>query len=95
MMLDRYLNQLAQQSRSPWVVASQDGLLVAGAGANVDTLETLAAYAPSQLPMRAERPAALTSRRLELAGERLYVASVGAQPDGEVTESVASLLNHF
>jgi len=89
----RYLDDLAAQiGAAHAVVASADGLLVAGTSHERDTLETLAAYAPSQLPTRVERPAGLSSRRVEVDGHRLYVATVGAPPPAEAADALALIL---
>jgi hypothetical protein len=56
------------------VIATHDGLLIAGAGGDADALEELAAYAPSGLPAKIQRPAGLSSKRIELCGERFYLA---------------------
>lgn len=91
--LDRHLEALARRSGAARaVVASHDGLLLAGAGASRDELEELAAYAPSQLPHRVERPAGLAARRFEVEGERFYVAMIGQQPSVEVAAELARRL---
>lgn len=91
--LDRHLEALAHRLGAPRaVVASHDGLLLAGAGASRDELEVLAAYAPSQLPTRSERPAGLVARRFEVDGERFYVAMIGQQPSAEVAAELAHRL---
>lgn len=91
--LDRTLEALARRSGAARaVVASHDGLLLAGAGASRAELEELAAYAPSQLPQRLERPAGLAARRFEVEGERFYVAMVGQKPSAEVAAELARRL---
>lgn len=74
------------------VVASRDGLLVAGAGASADELELLAAHAPTGLPRRADCPDGLRSRGFELDGERVYLASVGAEPTREAAAELSRAL---
>lgn len=90
----RYLDRLvARIGAQRAVVASADGLLVAGTSSHAqDDLEVLAAYAPSQLPTRADRPAGLAARRIEVDGHRLYVAAVGATPPAEAATDLARIL---
>lgn len=91
--LDRTLEALARRSGAARaVVATHDGLLLAGSGASRSELEELAAYAPSQLPTRVERPAGLVARRFEVEGERFYVAMIGQKPSAEVAAELAQRL---
>lgn len=79
--LERFLTDLAHRTGAGYaVVASSDGLLVAGVGRPADDLETLAAHAPSQLPCQVVRPAGLETRRLEVDGLRLYLGLDVAPP---------------
>lgn len=88
-----YLSCLARQiGAGQAVLASADGLLIAGVGAPSDDLEELAVYAPSQLPASVERPPHLARRRLELGGERVYLATVGAAAPEDAAEDLARLL---
>lgn len=90
----RYLDTLsAQIGAAHAVVASADGLLVAGSSHGEDDLELLAAYAPSQLPTSAVRPAGMASRRIELDGHRLYVATLGATPPAAAADDLARILS--
>lgn len=89
----QYLDGLARRiGAKQAVVASRDGLLVAGTSGRQDDLEELAAFAPSQLPTRVDRPAGLSTRRLEVGGERLYVATLGATPPAEAALDLARIL---
>lgn len=89
----QYLDHLARRiGATRAVVASADGLLVAGSSAAPEALEELAAYAPSQLPARVERPTGLSTRRLEVHGQRLYVAALGAAPPAEAAQELARIL---
>lgn len=91
--LDQQLETLARQvGARQVVVASKEGLLVAGTGADREALETLAAYAPSQLPARIERPRGLEARRFDVEGERFYVAMIGSRPSAEAAQALADRL---
>lgn len=90
LLLERYAQRSGARRA---VLASSDGLLVAGAGAEPDALEELAALAPSSLPHPAERPDDLFRRRVELSGDRLYLAALGAPLPEEAAEALADLLD--
>lgn len=74
------------------VLATFDGLLVAGAGGDRDQQDELAAYAPSSLPAKVARPSGMTVRRVEVMGERFYLASLGAPAPKEAASELEALL---
>lgn len=89
----QYLDGLARRiGVKHAVVASREGLLVAGTSTVREELEELAAFAPSQLPARVDRPKGLVTERLEVGGERLYVATLGAPPPAEAARELAKIL---
>jgi hypothetical protein len=91
--LEGYLDRLTRRLGAAYaVVASADGLLVAGAGLERDALEEVAAHAPSQLPSGVTRPPRLAARRVEVAGARVYLAADVA-PTDEAARDVARLLD--
>jgi hypothetical protein len=73
------------------LVATSDGLLLDGAGAPAEQLEVLAAHAPSQLPEAVRSAAGVAARRLEVAGERLYLAA-DVTPPADAALAVAAML---
>jgi predicted regulator of Ras-like GTPase activity (Roadblock/LC7/MglB family) len=88
-----YLHTLAKKiGASGAVVASSDGLLVAGSGGEREALEEIAAYAPSGLPKSVVKPTGLSTKRIEIEGEKFYLAALGGETTKEAALEVAQLI---
>lgn len=88
----QYLDRLTRRiGAERAVLASSDGLLIAGAGGPADALEELAVFAPSQLPAKVQRPARVRSCRVELGDDRVYLATLGAPIPADAAEDLARI----